>query len=180
MKVWKFHQFVFLERGPVNTAIVDFLKGDVYQIKNSYLEHFYERKYQRIKGILEFLKKEKLIISIEENRWVPYIEIKPKEEEFENIELEIEEGVDLAIVKSIIETFGISKITYYGKTCPLELRSLLKLGVKLERKTKNFKNCIQINHIEGEFGKVELNFYKFNMIFNTCWGKKSLCQKTVL
>jgi hypothetical protein len=48
MKVKKFHQFVALERGPVNTAIIDFLKGNIYQIGNDLIDKFQEGDHSEI------------------------------------------------------------------------------------------------------------------------------------
>ncbi|MCP4218058.1 MAG: hypothetical protein GY765_25670 [bacterium] len=71
MKILRFHQFVLLEKGPVNTAIIDFLKKNAFQVGNEYLERFMDGNYDKIEDLVDFLKQEDLIVEAEENDWFP-------------------------------------------------------------------------------------------------------------
>lgn len=99
MKIKAFHQFVILEKGPVNTAIIDLLKGNVFQVENELIEKFSDRRYQEIHEFIHSLKTEELIIEIDQRRWIPRIMFNEKEEEDISFDLEVEEGLDFDLIK---------------------------------------------------------------------------------
>ena len=37
---YKFHQYALIERGLINSIIINFLSGDFYQVENKYIEKF--------------------------------------------------------------------------------------------------------------------------------------------
>ena len=80
MIIKRFHQFVILERGPVKTAIIDFLKGDVYQVENTVIELFKIREYEEIADFIQSCKKEELIVEVDEKLWIPRISFEKENE----------------------------------------------------------------------------------------------------
>lgn len=66
MKVLEFHQFVILEKGPINTAVADLLRGNTYQVSNEEIEQFNNRQYDRLGELIAALKEENLILEIDE------------------------------------------------------------------------------------------------------------------
>jgi hypothetical protein len=66
MKVKKFHQFVVLEKGPVNTAIIDLLKGNIYQIGNDIIFNFLDGNNQEIGEFIHELEEEEEMGTVKE------------------------------------------------------------------------------------------------------------------
>jgi len=165
-----FHQFISIEKGPINTAIIDFLKGNVYQVKNEIIDKFMKRKYQEIPEFIQSLKAEELIIEVDERRWIPRINLKSRErdEDENSLELEVENGTDLMLINNKFMGNKISKIVFYGKKNSAEIIP----EVKTIYRRKQFKKCLEKSTIDGLFGKVDETIYKFNMIYNSCWGRK--------
>ena len=106
MKVKKFHQFIVLEKGPVNTAIVDLLKGDVYQIGNNFVEKFLERKYREIPDFIRMLEKEDLCFDVDSVDWIPYISFDEVKDDYFHVQ--IEEGSDVDEIRSRFSGYSIS------------------------------------------------------------------------
>jgi len=151
MKIKKFHQFVILEKGPVNTAIVDLLKGDVYQIGNDFVEKFLERKYREIPGFLRMLEEEELCVDIYQGDWVPYITFDEIKED--SFHIEIENGSDVDKIRERFSDYNIS----ISVSTPEE---------------KDFNRCQESIKYGDSFPKVDENYYHFNRYYNSCWGKK--------
>jgi len=106
-----FHQFISIEKGPVNTAVIDFLKGNVYQVENEIIDKFMKRKYQEIPKFIQSLKAEELIIEVDERRWIPRINLKSRErdEDENSLELEVENGADFMLIKKVHLPFSWQK-----------------------------------------------------------------------
>jgi radical SAM protein with 4Fe4S-binding SPASM domain len=151
MKIKKFHQFIALEKGPINTAIVDFLKGDVYQIGNGFIEKFLDGDYQEIQDFIRMLEQEELCFDANPGDWIPNISF--DEIKDDSIYVQIEDGVD---VKSIHERFSDYRISI----------SIIMPG------EKEFSRCQELLKREGDFQKIDELHYNFNRNFNSCWGKK--------
>ncbi len=167
MKVKTFHQFVVLERGPVNTAVINFLTGDVFQVENHLVEKLEKGQYDEISYFLDFLEKEDLIFEVNQGEWIPGIHFEePKEDE--DFQLEIEEGVDLALLYEQFKGFKVSRVIYTGKTLPEELPDF----PEFVRQDGDFAYCMNLTSIDGNFKKINERFYGFNKHFNSCWGKK--------
>jgi uncharacterized protein len=173
--VKKFHQFVMIDKGCVNTAIVDLLKGNVFQVDNETMEKFENFKYEDIKDFIEIAKREGIIIDVAPDTWIPKIyqndtltsKIDQLSGEF-FLYLEIEEGVDLNVVKEKFENFGISQITYFGA----EKIECLFPGVEIKYSKKNFDNCLQLTLVDGNFCKTDEERYYLNKKYNSCWAHK--------
>ena len=171
MKVYEFHQFVTVEKGPVNAAIIDLLQGDIFLAPGECIEKFEKRQYTEISDIISFFKKENLIIEVEEGTWIPRIDLtNPSKEKYPPLILEVEEGLSVDLLISFITEIkdNISKIHYYGSQ-GFEPKIH---GVTVERMEKNFQACIEISMVDENFSKVEEAFYRFNMQYNSCWGKR--------
>lgn len=172
-KVKSFHQFVKVERGPVNAALIDLLKGQVYQVENSLIDALEQGRYEDIPEFLTSAGKENLIIEVDDRTWIPscgeYDEILDDgfiESEF-NIELHVEEGIDLEAVFDKLKNHNIYRVVFYGQEIPQISRQ-----VKIVRKEKDFGKCAARVYIDGEFEPITENIYKFHRTYNSCWGEK--------
>jgi len=174
---------VYTQKGPQNTAIIDFLKGNVFQVSNNVLENFVNQKNEEVTDFISELKKEKLVIKIEEKSWIPRISFDNSEkgddfdsiefeleerDYFDSIELEFEEGSDLERIQFLFKDIDIKKIVCYGK---LNRKDFFP-HIKKEEKKKNFSECYKISCVTDDFSKCTRESYSFNKKFNSCWGKK--------
>jgi hypothetical protein len=166
MKVKKFHQFVVLEKGPVNTAIIDLLKGNIYQIGNDIIDKFLDENHREIGEFIRGLEEEELIFEVEKKDWIPSIAI--EENEDESFQLEIEEGVDLDLLLRRFRGFKISGIIYNGKELPEGLPSF----VEFIHHNRSYNDCLESTEVENRLEKIDERFYRFNRHYNSCWGKK--------
>lgn len=172
MKVYELHQFVTIEKGPVNAAIIDLLRGDIYLAPKEYVEKFEKRQYDEIPDFLEFFKKEKSLIQVEDGTWIPRLEFEKKlEEEKRSIYLEIEEGADVEWIAKVFSSLSglcVEQVHYYGSHIPAEFQP----GVQILKMEKNFSRCIEYCQITQDFRKIDENFYALNVKLNSCWGTK--------
>lgn len=168
MKVKRFHQFVHLEKGPANTAVTDFLSGDVFQVHNEYIKLFEEGAYDKIPEFINSLEAEKLIFKVDIDTWIPKTDL--QEIDYNNLpmQLEIEEGGDLDLIGKKLQSFEISKITFYGNSRP----QVPLIADEIIVIPKDFNQCIKESTVTGEFKKINENTYGFNMKYNSCWGRK--------
>ncbi len=167
----KFHQFVFLEKGPVNTALIDCLQGNVFQVENQVIEKFKNGEHEDIPEFLESIEEEKLIIETDAKNWVPraHIDLK-KEELFETgFELHCEEGLDLNYLCDKFKDYKIRRIIFYGNNIPEIERPFPPPVVKAR---KDFRKCMERSKVSGDFDKIDDLTYYFNKAYNSCWGEK--------
>jgi len=172
MNVKKFHQFAAVEKGPVNAAVIDLLKGNVYQVENKVIDTMAKGAYEEIPGFMESAEKEGLIIEINEKNWIPSDEdnrerAEDKDDEI-GIELHVEEGID---PDAVIEKFGnhaIRKVFFYGGYLP----QIRRPGVQVVKKEKDFHRCVTKACVDGKFGRITESAYLFNKMYNSCWGRK--------
>jgi radical SAM protein with 4Fe4S-binding SPASM domain len=171
MKVLKFHQFVRIDKGPVNSAIINLLNGDIFQVSNDYIEKFEKGQYENIPEFINTLEEEHLIINVEEARWIPKIKIdvdKKKNEELTIINtLELEDGVDLEFVINRFNSIpiNIKRIFFYGK----ENTTKYFQGIPIVRKKKDFSACETLSSVNEDFLDINENDYRLNMSYNSCW-----------
>jgi radical SAM protein with 4Fe4S-binding SPASM domain len=169
MKVKKrFHQLVRCIKGPVNTAVIDLLKGHVYQVKNEFVKRFEDEEYREIGSFIEFLEAEELVIEVGETAWIPVLEPEPKDKDELPFIIEMDDGVEPQLISRLFGDFNVVKIHFYGKNKPEEILP----GVEIVREEKNFRRCIEMSTIDGELKKITEPFYNLNREFNTCWGRK--------
>ncbi len=171
MIIKKFHQFVHLEKGPINTAIIDFLQGNIYHIGNDFIEKLSNREYGEIKDFVLSLEQEGLLINIEEKDWVPSISFELVEDD--SFQLEIGHGVDINLVLEKFHGFNISKIIL--NTC--ELPACLPKSHIFECREVNpddFNECIELTRRAGHLDiiKIDEQAYRFIKHYNRCWGKQ--------
>ncbi len=167
-KCKRFHQFIHTEKGNANTAIIDFLKGDLFQVENDVLEKFENGQYDQIPEFIQSLVEEGLILELEEGTWVPGMNLAIDIEDDTPISLELEEGVDLDLVRDKLKGQKVAKILFYGSNAP---ESVLPL-VEVIQKEKNFEECVESTNVDGDFAEVDEFFYSFNKKYNSCWGQK--------
>ncbi len=167
MKIKQFHQFVKIEEGPVNSAIIDFLKGNVFQIENKFIKKFKEKKYSEILELIQSLEQEELIIDIEEKDWIPQLQDNWEEDEGDSFELELEEGINILLIMKIFCHRKIEKIVYYG-----DIEEDLFDRIKIQIRKKNFNECEKRSKVLGKFKRISEDFYIFNKKYNSCWGKR--------
>ncbi len=174
-KVKKFHQFVKVEKGPINAALIDLLKGGVYQVENGVIAALEQGRYEDIPEFMESALEENLIIDVDEKSWLPpcgeddfdAFNIDFLEREF-NIELHIEEGIDLEAVLEKLKYHNIYRVVFYGREVP----QIPNQQPKIVRKEKDFDRCVKQTCVTGDFDRVTEPGYKFNKRYNSCWGEK--------
>jgi radical SAM protein with 4Fe4S-binding SPASM domain len=166
----RFHQFIKLYRGPVNTAIVDILSGNVFQAPNQTIEAFDAHNYEGIADFLDVARRESLLITIDPARWIPEINLDMDEdlekEWGQNIELHIEEGLPIREIMEGFQHHPLSKVYYYGPELPRDFAS----HPLFELKEKNFQRCCKRACVDGNFCRIQESVLRFNMRFNSCWG----------
>lgn len=164
----RFHQFVKLEKGPVNTAVIDFLKGELFQVENPAIEKFQRGETETIGELVESLEAEGLIFQFPADTWIPSPEPESTYLEELPVELELDAGVDFGLVQEKFRPYELSRVVVYGP-----LPAGLKLHAQIiESAEKDFNICMEMSHANGDFPKMNEKSYAFNMKFNTCWGKK--------
>jgi len=176
-KVKKFHQFIVVEKGPVNAAILDLLKGNVYQVEKDIVEKLDNRQYKEIASFIESAEQEQMLIDIDPKKWVPEILLEPGQDSKTQIEdpyqqlhfeLHVEEGADLGLILEKLKNYDVSKCYYYGPEIPEPYRTL----PNIERRQKDFRECLQKARVEGDFCRITEGIYLFNKKYNSCWGRQ--------
>ena len=169
--VKRFHQFVKVVKGPVNSAIYDLLEGEVYHVTNDDIQAFNAGEYSRIETFMNGAEKANLIINVMPHHWIPQIKLDNSldEDSLEDIEIElhIEAGNPLEEIISAFQAYSIQKIYFYGSKLP-ELKKHPKIDIELAK--KDFESCIQKCSADGVFSKIFRAAYQFNYKFNSCWG----------
>lgn len=171
MKIKAFHQMVLLEKGPVNTAILDLLKGNTFQVENYVIEAFYQKKYNEIDEFITAAEDEDLLIEIDEDEWIPKSELSnrtPLDELPVDVVIEVDQGADIQLVKEKLSSLDISSVVYYGDE---QLEPLFS-AAEMIRKEKNYNICIDACRVTGSFESINRQYCSFNNKFNTCWGRK--------
>jgi uncharacterized protein len=173
-QVYRFRQFVGTMQGPVNTAIIDQLKGNIFQVENWMVDKFEKGHYDKIQEFMNFVHEEGLISEAGENRWYPPTELDWPPEEFEGtvfktkLELHIEEGIELDPVLEKLQDTEIYQVYYYGKTVP----NSSSHSIEIIAQEKNENRCIQETTIDSNFPPVSPISYQVNRKYNSCWGGK--------
>jgi uncharacterized protein len=184
--IYKFHQFILLKKGPVNTAIIDFLKGNLYQIENSIIEKFLDSSSSNNDAFLQSAIKEELVIKTEYKTWIPslhnvYFEELGKTYKKFGIILELENGVDQNLIQSEFENIYISEIKIYSEKGqePKKQYDALSNFARIDYRINDFKKCIKNSCVDQDFFSDDLNehFYSLNKRYNSCWFKKVAVSK---
>jgi uncharacterized protein len=174
-KVKQFHQFVEVEQGPVNAAIIDLLKGNVYQVEKEIPARLAKGAYDEIPDFLAAAAEEELIIEAAPGRWVPgnVPEPAPFEEDETanlNIELHVESAADLEAVLKKFKNYPLYKAFVYEGEVPGNLAQTR--GVEIVQKKKDFQACLNRARVDGDFCRITQPAYIFNRKYNPCWGAK--------
>lgn len=175
MRIKRFHQLVICEKGPVNTAIIDLLKGNIYQVENQLIEKFINGEHEGLELFIEDLENEELIIEVDKTTWIPGVVLGLDEEKNETEDddeisflLELEEGVNLPLIEKLFKNFRIFRVNYYGKN---RIENFFQ-GINIVYKEKDFSGCLEMSKFSGKLLKTSEDLYKFNLKYNSCWGKK--------
>ena len=169
--VTRFHQFVKTQRGPVNTAVMDLLTGKVFQVENKALDALESNRYDDAREFINVAREEELMIDINCGDWIPpcgEIKEEPELDVLEkryDIELHLESGVEMDTILDKLENHSIVKVVFYGSDLPR-----LKQKIKIEKRKKNFRKCIEKTCMKGDIGTVNEHIYRFNKKYNSCWG----------
>lgn len=162
-----FDQMVKIEKGPVNSAIIDLVRGKVFQVPNHIVFKFRPNDIRDIGKFMKDIQREQNVIDLNQFRRFKEQEPLPKEENLElEIRLHIEEG---AMLNSILEAFSdypVKNIYYYGENLP----TILKHNRLLIRRSKDFQQCRERSRVDGHFHPVEEKTLRFNKRYNSCWG----------
>ena len=178
-KIYKFHQFVKLDKGPVNTCITDLFKGDIYQVPNSLIHQFEQRQYSRIPEFIDSLEKAQLIIKVVENTWIPLIHNEDETLlEKTPLVLDLDEGVDIETVLNYFSSneVEIIAIRVYCKNITGNVEYEIQ-GIPVMKVKKDFSQCKALSTISGDFQHINENEYYFNKRYNSCWGSKLAISK---
>lgn len=167
----KFHQFIHIEKGPINSALINFLTGDIYNIENSIIQNFLNCKFIEIEDFVTWADKEGLLIEIEESQWIPQINFEKMSFEIQ-IALEIENGIDLKKIEEIFYGINITRVICYGNNNQKKIKKIFPSSNIIMKSKKNSNYCMNSIKINGKFPKITLESYKFNMEYNSCWGMK--------
>jgi radical SAM protein with 4Fe4S-binding SPASM domain len=176
--VKKFHQFIHLEKGLVNTAIIDLLKGNVYQVENKIIANLEAGEYEKIPEFIKSAVEEDLLIEVKPETWIPKEKLDDDEEEDEEkheqigIELHVEEGIDLLELLVKLKGQSIAKLCFYGQEPPGIRARLKQAHTQLVIKEKNFQRCREMVRVDEHFSPITLASYRFNRQYNSCWGAK--------
>lgn len=172
---YKFHQFIKLEKGKVNTAIIDFLHGDVYSIPNETLEKFFNCEYEAIDEFLKIAREQNIIIKVNRDTWIPQKEInmeklKSDDSKKKNrIKLHIEEGIDLNLLKEKLGRFEIDSIVFYGES---DIAGLFP-NIRVTNAELDFNKCVELSTVEEDrFIEADEAAYCKNYFCNSCWEHK--------
>jgi len=168
--IFKFHQFINVEKGPVNAAIIDLLTGNFFQVPLSIIEKFEAGMYGEIEEFMAVARQEKLIIEVSPNEWIPDIYLAPDPEDEKattvNIELHIDDGIDIEKVTAAFQTYPVRTIYYYMENTPPRFSGKEKIVLK----KKNFHACLENSRVDGNFCKIQETNVRLNMTYNSCWG----------
>jgi uncharacterized protein len=171
----KFHQFVETVRGPVNCAIIDFLKKDIYQVENGVIDQFNSGNYEAIKDFMNSAAGEGIVIGADGNRWNPVLfndkrslELLEKLNRSPLIQLEIDKGVDPEIIYRKFSDFKIKRLICYGTP----KKGHIIPGITIDYHEKDFSRCMALMKVDGNFEKIDENRYVMSKIYNSCWGRK--------
>lgn len=174
-KVIRFHQFIHVEKGKVNSAVIDLLKGNVYHIENHIIEKLEEHRYDEITQFLNDARDENLLIEVNEKTWIPRDEfgIEPLldlsgNEEPLYLELHVDEKINLPRLLEKFKNRNIAKIIYYSTQIPPGITQPERIALK----EKNHSTCYTITTVDGNFSRIDQSFYSFNLKHNSCWGQK--------
>lgn len=170
-KVKRFHQVVRCVKGAGNTAIINLANGHIYHLENWVIDQFNNQDFHNIEEILQSLENENLIIEVDENTWIPQVDLERKDFEHLGFILEIEAGVDLELVHQVFKGFKIARLFFYGLS-ELNLPQEIFPGVEVVYVEKDFNLCIQRSTPGKKQEKVNENIYHINKNLNSCWGHK--------
>ncbi len=178
----KFHQFIVSEPGPVNTAVFDFLKGNVYQVDNQTIENFKNGCYNKISEFVKFAEDEELLIFTQPETWIPPLKqandtlmaLQLKANRIP-LTLEIDENANIKEIQGFFKDCNLISIKYYGN----EKIEPFFPEISIEYSKKNFSRCLSLSTIDGNFPRVNQEEYLLQKRYNSCWRFKVAVTKNL-
>ena len=177
-ELFKFHEFVTIIDGYINSAIIDFIKGDIYQVPKGIVKQFLSGNYLGIEKFVKDADSSGLLIKVKNKTWIPNQNNRKEElrllDKLKNndVVLSLEEGVDYSNVKNHVSDFNISRINYYGSKSNLKSIEKIFSGIQIDLKKKDMERCSSISMIKrGCITKTNRGFYDYSRVFNNCWGR---------
>ncbi len=162
-----FDQLVKIEKGPVNSAIIDLVRGKVFQVPNHIAFNFRPDDYRDIGRFMKKIQRERNVIDIDSLRRSSNSQSNFKEETPKlEIHLRIEEGANLRSIIDAFSNYPVTAISYYGRQLP----ALLRNDNRAIRKDKDFRACEEHSRVNGHFQPVDDSTIRFNKHYNSCWG----------
>lgn len=171
MSAFRFHQFVWIERGPTKSLLMDLLSGDAFHVDNNTLDAFEERDYERIGDFLTLAGQGGLVIETEDSHWIPGLPSRVSELEDEQIwnlpiSLEIE---DDRMLSSLVDWLGdvtLSSVTLYYRGDPPE-----NFDPRVTKTSLKDGACMNMA-CSGVFPQINEEMLNFRRLLNSCWGCK--------
>lgn len=173
-----FHQFIYIEKGYRKSAIIDFLKRNIYHVDNEIIRDFKMARYGKVLEFIQFAQNEDLLIDVKEKIWIPHLDFgNQNPTRFNTINegriryrflVETEQGVNFRMLREWFADYEVYKLVFYGKKIDEECFP----NVIIERREKAFKDCQKKLKIGRRFNEFNCTTYEFNMNYNPCWGGK--------
>lgn len=174
-RFYTFHQFVVMERGPVKTAIIDLLKGDVWHVDNEQTDKFLNGDYDAIPDFVSSLLREELIFEASEEVWVPFLTFSGSEASaggaVESLIIEVETGSDLWRIAGVFADIEISGVRFFGQESPENLEIVFP-GASVTFHEKNMSPCLARSNLSSCLPQVNEKAYLAARNYNLCWSGK--------
>lgn len=165
---YHFHPLVLFVPGPANTAIIDLLKGNVFQVENAVLEKFRRGEYEAVPEFIAAIREEELLLPQATVAAPVPLDFSDDREELPQYDLEIEEGADLKLIEQKFSRQDLMRVIHYHSEFPPHIFP----GVPLVKAEKDLEECRKACTITGEFSCIDETRYRFQQAYNPCWGNK--------
>lgn len=156
MMMKRFHQFVHIERGAVNSAVINFLNGEIYQVQNRIVECFLKGDHDLILNVIGEFQKENLLIDIDHAAWIPNVFRKGALGLIFPKRIQAENGTSLHLIEKIKQVFPNATLSYFDQA-------------ELEQR---FQKCLIKNKKVNDIEPASRDLYLFNKELNSCWGNQ--------
>ena len=168
MMKYRFHQFVHIEKGRRNSLIINFINKEIYQVDNGTLAGFLDGDNNS--NFVNYLIKERLIMLIDGDRWIPYLDFNYDKAESTNYGMTLELGRPIAkdIIDTLLADLPITKINVY---CKCDYRPK-KAGVRIQYREYDCHKCFSRQREKPTLSLINETSYLFNKAYNSCWGRK--------
>ena len=169
-----------LQKGPVNTAIIDLLKENIFQVKIQHIITLENQELESISELIDVLNRDQLLIEVDKKTWIPCIDFSVNFLKNTAIILEIDDGVDIQWAYRRLGSFNIGEIHYFGKDKQeTALQDIIQdrvqdidPDIEITYLEKNHNQCAEKYTITDDFPGINESAYQFNQHFHPCWGRR--------